>query len=197
MNMDFPGLKQPNDAQVRSFASNKGHPTSSTKQVYALVANGDVALKVARNNGEQDKVNRILLSDVDLITVEDASIMVLVKVKEVDSISSMYRICRNEGFDDVKIHYVRGLWVWIQFNNAKTYIGRLLVAVSYRSGGRLKRVWGRLRYEGRLYYRIPKIRSAFNVSEDTLNHFKVRGFGSLLEAGTKADTKHDIGPTCR
>ncbi|GJW86242.1 hypothetical protein Tco_0161582 [Tanacetum coccineum] len=37
---------------------------------------------------------------------------------------------------------------------------------------------------------------AFNVSEDTLNRFKVRGFGSLLEAGTKADTKHDIGPTC-
>nr|GEV86205.1 retrotransposon protein [Tanacetum cinerariifolium] len=39
--------------------------------------------------------------------------------------------------------------------------------------------------------------SAFYVSEDTLNHFKVRGFGSLLEAGIKADTKHDIGPTCR
>ncbi|GKF06891.1 hypothetical protein Tco_0037559 [Tanacetum coccineum] len=45
---------------------------------------------------------------------------------------------------------------------------------------------------------IPKPRrSAFNVSKDTLNRFKVRGFGSLLEAGTKADTKHDIGPTCR
>ncbi|GKC84149.1 hypothetical protein Tco_1139866 [Tanacetum coccineum] len=113
MNMDFPGLKQPNDAQVRSSASNNGHSTSSTKQVYALVANGDVALKVARNNGEQDKVNRILLSDVDFITVEDTSIVVLVKVKEVDSISSMYRICRNEGFDDVKIHYVGGLWVRI------------------------------------------------------------------------------------
>ncbi|GKB00875.1 hypothetical protein Tco_0828919 [Tanacetum coccineum] len=39
--------------------------------------------------------------------------------------------------------------------------------------------------------------SAFNVSEDMLNRFKVRGFGSLLEAGTKADTKPDIGPTYR
>nr|GFA27220.1 hypothetical protein [Tanacetum cinerariifolium] len=38
--------------------------------------------------------------------------------------------------------------------------------------------------------------SAFNVSEDTFNRFKVRGFGNLLEAGIKADTKHDIGPTC-
>ncbi|GKG07287.1 hypothetical protein Tco_0330256, partial [Tanacetum coccineum] len=36
-----------------------------------------------------------------------------------------------------------------------------------------------------------------NVLKDTLNRFKVRGFGSLLEAETKADTKHDIGPTCR
>ncbi|GJW68979.1 hypothetical protein Tco_0123403 [Tanacetum coccineum] len=39
--------------------------------------------------------------------------------------------------------------------------------------------------------------SGYSKSEDTLNRFKVRGFGSLLEAGTKADTKHDIGPTCR
>ncbi|GJS43270.1 indole-3-acetaldehyde oxidase, partial [Tanacetum coccineum] len=33
--------------------------------------------------------------------------------------------------------------------------------------------------------------SAFNVLEDTLNRFKVRGFGTLLEAGIEADTKHD------
>nr|GEW07244.1 reverse transcriptase domain-containing protein [Tanacetum cinerariifolium] len=33
--------------------------------------------------------------------------------------------------------------------------------------------------------------------EDTLNCFKMRGFGSLLEACTKADTKHDIIPTFR
>nr|GEV20539.1 hypothetical protein [Tanacetum cinerariifolium] len=32
---------------------------------------------------------------------------------------------------------------------------------------------------------------AFNVSEDTLNHFKMRGFGILLEECTKADTKHE------
>nr|GEU79377.1 putative reverse transcriptase domain-containing protein [Tanacetum cinerariifolium] len=39
--------------------------------------------------------------------------------------------------------------------------------------------------------------NAFNVSEDTLNCFKMRGFGILLEAGKKVDTKHDIRPTCR
>ncbi|GJV01241.1 copia protein [Tanacetum coccineum] len=47
-----------------------------------------------------------------------------------------------------------------------------------------------------LGYHNPKVLCAFNILEDTLNRFKVRGFGTLLEAGTKADTKHDIGPTC-
>ncbi|GJY68507.1 zinc finger BED domain-containing protein RICESLEEPER 2 [Tanacetum coccineum] len=35
--------------------------------------------------------------------------------------------------------------------------------------------------------------TAFNVSENTLNCFKMRGFGILLEACIKADIKHDIG----
>nr|GEW43170.1 hypothetical protein [Tanacetum cinerariifolium] len=83
--------------------------TSSTKQSYASVANGDVGPKADRNNGEQDKVNRILLSNCDLITIEDTSNMVLVKVKEVDSISIMYRICSNEGFDDTFYCYEEAL----------------------------------------------------------------------------------------
>ncbi|GJV43687.1 hypothetical protein Tco_1428223 [Tanacetum coccineum] len=85
-----------NIPKVFPFVGANGHPTSSTKQSYASVANGDVAAKGAQNNGEQDKVNCILLSDIDLITVEDTFTMVLVKVKEDYSISSMYRICRNE-----------------------------------------------------------------------------------------------------
>ncbi|GJR11097.1 hypothetical protein Tco_0793749 [Tanacetum coccineum] len=40
-----------------------------------------------------------------------------------------------------------------------------------------------------------RLEDGLNATKDTLNRFKVRGFGSLLEAGTKADTKHDIGPT--
>nr|GEX48381.1 uncharacterized mitochondrial protein AtMg00810-like [Tanacetum cinerariifolium] len=48
-----------------------------------------------------------------------------------------------------------------------------------------------------LDYHNPECVVPFNVSEDTLNRFKMRGFGILLEACTKADTKHDIGPTGR
>nr|GEU64344.1 RNA-directed DNA polymerase, eukaryota, reverse transcriptase zinc-binding domain protein [Tanacetum cinerariifolium] len=64
--------------------------------------------------------------------------MVLVKVKETGSISIMYRICTNEGFDDVKIHYVGGLWVWIQFNNVKT-------CEAFKSNKALQNIWSTTR----------------------------------------------------
>ncbi|GJY43560.1 RNA-directed DNA polymerase, eukaryota, reverse transcriptase zinc-binding domain protein [Tanacetum coccineum] len=48
----------------------------------------------------------VQLDECDLIRVEDASTMVMVKVKEIDTISNMYHVCRNEGFDDIKIHHI-------------------------------------------------------------------------------------------
>ncbi|GJU75639.1 hypothetical protein Tco_1272709 [Tanacetum coccineum] len=57
----------------------------------------------------------VILNDHNLISVEDSSTIFLVKLKDMDSMSNMYTICKNEGFLDLKIHYVRGLWIWIQF----------------------------------------------------------------------------------
>ncbi|GJY42097.1 hypothetical protein Tco_0429367 [Tanacetum coccineum] len=48
-------------------------------------------------------------------TVHDVSKVTLAKLKEVGSMSSLYRIFRNEGFDGLKIHHVGRLWIWIQF----------------------------------------------------------------------------------
>ncbi|GKD12865.1 hypothetical protein Tco_1197272, partial [Tanacetum coccineum] len=57
--------------------------------------------------------------------------------------------------------------------------------------------------ESQVVLRAPRKDGVYNLdlknivpSGDTLNRFKIRGFGILLEACTKADTKHDIGPTC-
>ncbi|GJT33968.1 RNA-directed DNA polymerase, eukaryota, reverse transcriptase zinc-binding domain protein [Tanacetum coccineum] len=41
--------------------------------------------------------------------------ILLVKLKDIDSMSNMYTICRNEGFSDLNIHHVGGYWIWIQF----------------------------------------------------------------------------------
>ncbi|GJY52793.1 RNA-directed DNA polymerase, eukaryota, reverse transcriptase zinc-binding domain protein [Tanacetum coccineum] len=57
----------------------------------------------------------VILNDHDLISVEDSPIVILVKLKDVDSMSNMYMICKNESFLDLKIHHVEGLWIWIQF----------------------------------------------------------------------------------
>ncbi|GJT88536.1 hypothetical protein Tco_1070253 [Tanacetum coccineum] len=70
----------------------------------------------------------------DIIKVEDASIVVMVKVKEIDMISNMYHVCCNKGFDDIKIHHIGGLWVWIQFNSEKS-------CVAFKSNESLKKLW--------------------------------------------------------
>ena len=75
------------------------HGNSNTKSVSSL----------------PDITRSITLPDHDLISVDDSSRVILVKLKEVDTMSNMYSICKNEGFTDLKIHHVGGLWVWIQF----------------------------------------------------------------------------------
>ncbi|GJU68843.1 RNA-directed DNA polymerase, eukaryota, reverse transcriptase zinc-binding domain protein [Tanacetum coccineum] len=130
-NKDFLHLKKPNVTQFRN-------PIGSDKPSFASVASGGGGVNRNQNKVNQDKGNNITLCEHDLITVDDSSTVVLVKVKEVDSISNMYRICRNEGFDDVKIHYVKGLWVWIQFNNAKS-------CEALKSNKALQNVWATIR----------------------------------------------------
>ncbi|GJR85364.1 RNA-directed DNA polymerase, eukaryota, reverse transcriptase zinc-binding domain protein [Tanacetum coccineum] len=57
----------------------------------------------------------ITFNDQDLINVINTDSILLVKLKDIDSMSNMYTICRNEGFSDLNIHHVGGYWIWIQF----------------------------------------------------------------------------------
>ncbi|GKC64957.1 hypothetical protein Tco_1097555 [Tanacetum coccineum] len=67
-----------------------------------------------------NKLSKGVLDDQDLINVEDPSMVLLVKLKDVNSMSNMYVICRNEGFTELKIHHVGGLWIWIQFPSSSS-----------------------------------------------------------------------------
>ncbi|GJU58830.1 hypothetical protein Tco_1236596, partial [Tanacetum coccineum] len=55
------------------------------------------------------EVKSVKSDECDLINVEDASIVVMIKVKEIDTISNMYHVCRNEGFNDIKIHHIEAM----------------------------------------------------------------------------------------
>ncbi|GKB60712.1 RNA-directed DNA polymerase, eukaryota, reverse transcriptase zinc-binding domain protein [Tanacetum coccineum] len=65
-------------------------------------------------------IRALVLDDQDLINVEDPSMMLLVKLKDMNSMSNMYVIYRNEGFTELKIHHVGGLWIWIQFPSSSS-----------------------------------------------------------------------------
>ncbi|GJS74020.1 RNA-directed DNA polymerase, eukaryota, reverse transcriptase zinc-binding domain protein [Tanacetum coccineum] len=128
-----------NVPQAPPSNGNKGPSLFPARQSYASVANGGGASKGVSDRGSQDTSNCLSLSDNDLIKVEDTSTVLLAKVKEVDSISNMYGICRNEGFTDVSIHYVGGLWVWIQFENSKS-------CEAFKENESLKSFWTIIRY---------------------------------------------------
>nr|GFB06698.1 RNA-directed DNA polymerase, eukaryota [Tanacetum cinerariifolium] len=70
---------------------------------------------LATTTPSQAITRSVILNDHDLISVEDSSTVILLKLKDVDSMSNMYTICKNEGFLDLKIHHVGGFWIWIQF----------------------------------------------------------------------------------
>nr|GFB24280.1 RNA-directed DNA polymerase, eukaryota [Tanacetum cinerariifolium] len=65
----------------------------------------------------KDTACSINLTENDLITIEDSSTVLLLKLNEVDTMSNMYSICKSKGFMDLSIHHVGGLWIWIKFSS--------------------------------------------------------------------------------
>ncbi|GJW77906.1 putative RNA-directed DNA polymerase, eukaryota, reverse transcriptase zinc-binding domain protein [Tanacetum coccineum] len=94
------GLKS-HEVPVRP--NNNGH---SSKQSYASVANGVVGSKGVSSIGTLNKSRSILLNEHDLIKVDNTSIVVLVKVKEVDMISNMLWRDKNNAKSTNDFHHV-------------------------------------------------------------------------------------------
>ncbi|GKE17155.1 retrotransposon protein, putative, ty1-copia subclass, partial [Tanacetum coccineum] len=123
----------PRTTQPRPNLSTNVSSEIPPKKSYASVAHAETNTKEIRQN-KFENIKSIQLTEDDLINVEDMSSVVMVKVKEIDTISNMYRVCQNEGFIDVKIHYVGGLWGWIQFLSVKS-------CDAFKSNESLKKLW--------------------------------------------------------
>nr|GEU96458.1 RNA-directed DNA polymerase, eukaryota, reverse transcriptase zinc-binding domain protein [Tanacetum cinerariifolium] len=89
------------------------HQSYTTKPSFADVLHNKQ--KPTSTSNTPDTVRSINLNDNDLITIEDPSTVLLLKLKEADTLSNMYAICKNKGSMDLSIHHVGGLWIWIQF----------------------------------------------------------------------------------
>ncbi|GJY15773.1 RNA-directed DNA polymerase, eukaryota [Tanacetum coccineum] len=108
--------------------ANNSLPTQKVEQVgssqnnksYASSLHGDANSKVDKH---EIKRKHITLSDEELVQVTDPQDVALVKVKNVETMNNLYRLCREEGFDDLKIHHIGGMCLWLQFQNVESYIG--------------------------------------------------------------------------
>ncbi|GJW42178.1 RNA-directed DNA polymerase, eukaryota [Tanacetum coccineum] len=97
----------------------------SNQNAFPLLSTNVTKNAIPETKSEQPKPNTnltptnpkriIAINDQDLINVVNTDSILLVKLKDIESMSNMYTICRNEGFSDLNIHHVGGYWIWIQF----------------------------------------------------------------------------------
>lgn len=62
------------------------------------------------------------LQDFDLLVIHDAATIVVGKVRDINVIENLYKVCHKEGFHDLNIAYLGGDWVWIEFKKQITRI---------------------------------------------------------------------------
>ncbi|GJS17265.1 hypothetical protein Tco_0411737 [Tanacetum coccineum] len=88
----------------------------NSSRSYASIVHGMDRSKGDSKSSDKKVLN---LTELDLIRVNDTTKDVMVKVKVVGSMINIHRICRNEGFINLKVHHIGGLWTWVQFENAE------------------------------------------------------------------------------
>nr|GEY30334.1 NEP1-interacting protein-like 1 [Tanacetum cinerariifolium] len=117
--------RNPPDVQNEPMGIVKPNPNYLKSNNNAIPARKPSCVSIVHGNSNSNdetsssaKIRSISLNDHDLISVDDSSRVLLIKLKEVETMRSIYKICKNEGFVDLKIHHVGGLWIWIQFTTS-------------------------------------------------------------------------------
>ncbi|GKC06289.1 hypothetical protein Tco_0997899, partial [Tanacetum coccineum] len=101
--------------------------------LFSFVTNG-IAKPTMDTFSTKANIRALVLDDQDLINDEDPSMMLLAKLKDMNSMSNMYVIYKNKGFTKLKIHHVGGLWIWIQFPTSSS-------AYNFQTNASLKSVY--------------------------------------------------------
>jgi len=103
------------------FMGNVVNDKGSYAQVVKGKETGHIRNKV-RPQEDHNKVDAIIDITAGNFIVKPNEIhqVVLGKVKDFKILPNLWMMCKNEGFLDVSIRYVGGVWVLFEFSNAKT-----------------------------------------------------------------------------
>ena len=128
-------MENPNPKLKNTTRNSTDIPTG--KPSFVSVVQGST--KSSTKTSQPVKPRTVTLIDQDLIRIDDATTVLLVKLKDIESMSNMHLICKDEGFVDLKIHHIGGLWIWIQFPTPEA-------CVAFQSNVSLKRYYSSYTY---------------------------------------------------
>ncbi|PWA45219.1 hypothetical protein CTI12_AA519540 [Artemisia annua] len=138
------------ERKTSTFQTN--HPNTRANNFprsYASIVHGEGASTNTIRKPDEKKI--VKLNDPESISVEDTTKTVLVKVKEVGSMINMHRICSSEGFSNVKVHHVGGLWTWLEFQTSDA-------CLAFKTNNNLKQ----------MFASIKPVQSNFVLDERTI-----------------------------
>lgn len=87
------------------------------QSVFASVVSG---VNGRDHKKKENVLKTIKIDEADLLFVLDAACVVLSKVRDMNIIFNLESVLLKEGFCDVKLYYIGGLWMWLEFRSKKS-----------------------------------------------------------------------------
>ncbi|GKD34753.1 RNA-directed DNA polymerase, eukaryota [Tanacetum coccineum] len=112
--------------------TNSRVPSRNSKPSIPQHSNGRVGSYANIVNGVSSGMQGSTISPLPALVLDDSCLVdrdmsnhVMGKVKDFSSIPNLYTILKDEGFSDVKLSYLGGLWVLFEFNKMATKVNMM------------------------------------------------------------------------
>ncbi|KAL4579625.1 hypothetical protein LXL04_015779 [Taraxacum kok-saghyz] len=102
----------PQPDNVRNTSRNATHASQMAAKSYATAVTGDKMAKPV----PQKVVHTVMVGGREITDVHSIT---LAEVREPSSIPNLLNLCIEEGFNNIKIQYVGGLWMWVSYKSSK------------------------------------------------------------------------------